>query len=57
VTSSSPEGARVHRPRAAFECDRRKDAALAVAGFRVLRFTWRRLEQEPERLVAAVTSA
>src|SRR4051794_19480349 len=51
------DGFAFHRTRAAFERDRRKDAALTVAGFRVLRFTWRQLEHEPERLVAAVASA
>ena len=33
--------------RAAFERDRRKDAALQTAGYRVVRITWRRLTTEP----------
>jgi very-short-patch-repair endonuclease len=36
-----------HRHRAAFERDRSRDAALQAAGYRVVRFTHRRLEQEP----------
>ena len=30
-----------HRTRAAFEADRRRDAALQADGYRVVRFTWR----------------
>jgi len=36
-----------HRHRAAFERDRARDAALQAAGYRVIRITHRRLEQEP----------
>jgi hypothetical protein len=36
----------------AFECDRLKDAALQLAGERVLRVTGRQLERRPEELVA-----
>jgi Protein of unknown function (DUF559)/Transcriptional regulator, AbiEi antitoxin len=35
------DGWESHRARAAFEQDRRRDAALQEAGWRVLRFTWR----------------
>jgi hypothetical protein len=38
------------RSRAAFERDRARDAALQLAGYRVVRLTWRRLEREPERV-------
>jgi putative AbiEi antitoxin of type IV toxin-antitoxin system/uncharacterized protein DUF559 len=34
------DGWETHRTRAAFEQDRRRDAALAAAGWRVVRFTW-----------------
>lgn len=37
-----------HRTRAAFERDRAKDAQLQLAGYRVVRITWRRLQREPE---------
>jgi very-short-patch-repair endonuclease len=42
------DGWSVHRRRSAFERDRRRDAALQVAGWRVIRITWRRLISEPE---------
>jgi very-short-patch-repair endonuclease len=40
-----------HRTRKAFERDRRKDAALTVAGYRVVRFTWRQLTETPDLVV------
>jgi very-short-patch-repair endonuclease len=46
------DGWRYHSTRQAFERDRRKDAALQVAGYRVLRITWRRLRYEPIALSA-----
>jgi very-short-patch-repair endonuclease len=36
-----------HRHRAAFESDRARDAAMQAAGYRVLRYTHRRLEADP----------
>ena len=41
------DGAAAHLTPSAFEADRRRDAALVVAGFRVVRFTWRRVVHEP----------
>jgi hypothetical protein len=41
------DGWRYHGSRWAFERDRRKDAALQAAGYRVVRITWRRLMHEP----------
>lgn len=41
-----------HRHRAAFEDDRARDAAMQVAGFRVIRLTHRRLESEPAKVAA-----
>jgi very-short-patch-repair endonuclease len=41
------DGWRYHRTRRRFEDDRRKDAALTVAGHRVIRITARRLHYEP----------
>jgi len=40
------DGWETHRTRAAFEQDRRKDAALNAAGHRVLRFTWRAIKYD-----------
>lgn len=36
--------------RKAFESDRRRDQRLTAAGWRVIRVTWRQLNQEPERI-------
>ena len=51
------DGFGVHGTRAAFERDRRRDAALVAAGHRVIRVTWRQLAQEPELLVARLAAA
>ena len=48
------DGWDTHRTRQAFEDDRAKDAALTAAGYTVVRFTWRQLEDRP-RWVAAMT--
>jgi very-short-patch-repair endonuclease len=50
------DGFAFHSSRAAFERDRRRDAALAGAGLRVLRFSWRQLEREPQSVVAALAT-
>ena len=42
------DGFAYHRHRAAFERDRARDAALQAAGYRVVRLTHRRIEQEPD---------
>lgn len=46
-----------HRSRAAFELDRREQAALTADGWRVLRFTWRHVFEEPEWVRARVREA
>jgi very-short-patch-repair endonuclease len=46
------DGYAYHGSRAAFERDRRRDAGLATAGYRVVRFTWRQLTHEPHGVVA-----
>ena len=51
------DGYRYHRSRAKFERDRRKDADLMVAGYRVLRVTWRRLTKEPDQAIALLAAA
>jgi hypothetical protein len=45
------DGAAFHLTRRAFEVDRRRDAVLAAAGYVVLRYTWRRISEEPEKVV------
>jgi very-short-patch-repair endonuclease len=39
---------------AAFEEDRRRDADLMLAGYRVVRITWRRLRDEPGEVARTV---
>lgn len=51
------DGWEFHRTRMAFERDRARDVRLQLAGYRVLRFTWRQLETEPDAVVAAVRAA
>jgi very-short-patch-repair endonuclease len=46
------DGYAYHGNRAAFERDRRKDAALTAAGYTVIRITWRQLKDEPLAVVA-----
>jgi very-short-patch-repair endonuclease len=46
------DGYAYHGNRAAFERDRRKDAALVGAGYTVIRVTWRQIEEEPLAVVA-----
>jgi very-short-patch-repair endonuclease len=43
------DGRRFHAHPRAFEADRKRDAYLVAAGYRVVRVTWRRLVGEPER--------
>ncbi len=43
-----------HRTRASFEQDRIRDADLALAGYRVIRITWRRLNTEPTKTAASI---
>jgi very-short-patch-repair endonuclease len=50
------DGYEFHRSREAFERDRARDAALLVAGFRVLRVTWRQLTNEPQWFPSALAA-
>jgi very-short-patch-repair endonuclease len=50
------DGVATHLTPTAFERDRRRDAALAVAGYRVVRFTWRRIVYQPHEVAAALGS-
>jgi very-short-patch-repair endonuclease len=45
---------RTHGRRATFESDRVRDAWLQVRGYRVVRFTWRRLRDDPAGVVATL---
>jgi very-short-patch-repair endonuclease len=51
------DGYAYHASRAAFERDRRRDADLQAAGYRVIRVTWRQLAEEPHALVARLAQA
>lgn len=51
------DGYRSHGPRPQFERDRRKDAQLLLAGYRVLRFTWWQLTREPAFVVGTISAA
>jgi very-short-patch-repair endonuclease len=48
------DGYAFHRTRAAFECDRLRDAGLQVAGHRVLRVTARRLVDSPHAVAETI---
>jgi very-short-patch-repair endonuclease len=48
---------RFHSPRARFERDRARDAALAAAGYTVIRVTWRQLVDAPEAVAARIAAA
>jgi hypothetical protein len=47
---------RWHDTSSAFEDDRRRDNALVLAGWRVIRITWRMLMDEPERVADLLRS-
>ena len=51
------DGRTYHGTHASFERDRRKDADLMLAGYRVLRITWRRLTREPDQVIALIATA
>lgn len=50
------DGFRFHGTRRAFERDRRRDAELQAAGYRVVRFTWRQLDREPLAVAARLAA-
>lgn len=51
------DGFAFHSSTRAFELDRRRDAALTVAGFRVTLLTWPRIVNEPEATLALLARA
>jgi hypothetical protein len=46
-----PNADRGRRARRTFEKDRERDSRLVAQGFRVIRVTWRRLNDEPYRVL------
>lgn len=48
------DGHRYHGTRVAYERDRSRDRHLLLAGYRVLRATWRQIEREPKGLTGAI---
>lgn len=51
------DGRADHRTARAFEEDRERDRLLLVAGWRVIRVTWRQLEQDADAIVRDLTAA
>jgi very-short-patch-repair endonuclease len=51
------DGFQFHGHRRAFERDRKRDAAHVLAGYRVIRITWRQLHEEPFTVVAIIAAA
>jgi hypothetical protein len=48
------DGYEYHHTRSAIERDRSREAALGLAGYRVLRFSFRQVSDEPEAVAASV---
>ncbi len=48
------DGRRWHSRDQAFDHDRRRDQEAVMAGWRVLRFTWRQVSQQPTEVAHAV---
>jgi very-short-patch-repair endonuclease len=51
------DGYQFHSHRSAFERDRKRDQAHILAGYRVIRITWRHLDEEPLTVVATIAAA
>ena len=51
------DGRRFHDTDQRFEADRARDARLVAAGYVVLRFTYRRLREEPLAVIAELAAA
>jgi putative AbiEi antitoxin of type IV toxin-antitoxin system/uncharacterized protein DUF559 len=50
------DGRDVHTTRKAFEHDRLRDQHLTLAGYTVVRFTWRQVQREPRRVAGVLRS-
>jgi very-short-patch-repair endonuclease len=46
------DGEKTHGTHQAFESDRRRDQRLILAGWRVIRITWRQLDRRPHEVRA-----
>jgi hypothetical protein len=46
------DGGQVHRTARSFQTDRRRDSVLAARGYQTLRYTWRRLRDEPAQIAS-----
>jgi very-short-patch-repair endonuclease len=51
------DGYAVHAKPEVFEADRRRQNRLVLAGYRVLRYTWKQLTETPEALIAELRAA
>lgn len=51
------DGFQTHGGRQAFEDDRRRRNALVLAGYTVLNFTWRQLQDDPDWVISCIRSA
>jgi len=51
------DGRATHGTRQAFEGDRARSAELTIMGYRVLRFTWRQLTEQPGWVAQTVLAA
>ena len=51
------DGFGVHGTRSAFETDRSRQNDLVLAGWRILRFTWRQISREPDWVVEQIRTA
>jgi very-short-patch-repair endonuclease len=49
------DGFETHRTRASFEADRARDARLKLMGYDVLRFTCRRITDDPDAIAATLS--
>lgn len=51
------DGYRYHSSKASYESDRRRDGLLAVAGYQVIRVTWRQLTEERDATLVLLAQA
>jgi very-short-patch-repair endonuclease len=51
------DGFTYHSSRAAIERDHHRDQALYLAGYDVVRFTWKQIDQQPDRVLAKLAGA